>query len=381
VRNEDHSRRLESNGRAAAPVTEGSVALAGDHYENAGSGSLELAPVSAIIPTKGRPEELRMTVRSMLEGVALPSEVIIVDQSADRASYDAVHEEFQKARDRQSLLPRLEYAHEPSIAGVSAARNVGMSLAQEAIWLFLDDDVIMEPDFIKELMDAYSDPLSVDGVSGIITNYALMPITHRLWLWIFERGPFADPRQPLYWNAKTADITGNIKVPFFTGALMSFRAEAVRNVRFDEGAGACHCEDTDVCLLLGKNARLVIAPRARLAHMISQSAREKAHWIRMPTLSYAFLFRRHFSAKMSDRIQFYWLCAGLALMAGASSLRRFSLKPWRTFVASLRQGLNAGRAAVLAADAHSAAAGKMNLSPGISRDDSVSAGGMNGRSA
>ena len=74
-----------------------------------------------------------------------------------------------------------------------------MALAQEQIWLFLDDDVIMEPDFVKELMNAYADPAPVGGVSGIITNYALKPITHRVWLWIFERGPLADPRQPLYW--------------------------------------------------------------------------------------------------------------------------------------------------------------------------------------
>lgn len=381
MRNEGHSRRMESNGRAAASAADGSVGLLGVNDENVHSGSLELAPVSAIIPTKGRPEELRMTVRSMLAGVALPSELIVVDQSADRVSYDAVHEEFQKARNWQSLLPRLEYVHEPSIAGVSPARNLGMSLAQEAIWLFLDDDVILEPDFIKELMNAYRDAIHVDGVSGIITNYALKPITHRVWLWIFERGPFADPRQPLYWNAKTVATAGNIEVPFLTGALMSFRAEAIRNVRFDEGAGVCHCEDTDVCLLLGKSARLVISPRARLHHTISETAREKAHWIRLPTLAYAFLFRRHFSASLGDRMHFYWLCAGLALMAGASSLRRFSLEPWRTFAASLRQGLNAGRAAVFAADARGAAAGNIDLSAGMSRDESASAGGLNGRRA
>jgi len=233
--------------------------------------------------------------------------------------------------------------------------------------------VVMEPDFVKELMNVYSDPAPVDGVSGIITNYSLKPITHRAWLWIFERGPFADPRQPLYWNAKTVGLGGNIEVPFLTGALMSFRAEAIRNVRFDEGAGDCHCEDTDLCLLLGKSARLVIAPRARLEHMISPNVREKAHWIRLPTLSYAFLFRRHFSARMIDRLGFYWLCAGLALMAGASGLRRFSLEPWKTFVSAVEQGLAAGRASASAANGDGAAPGNKGLSPGKSGDRSAEA--------
>ena len=92
MRNEEQSRSLDSEVRDAASAAEGSVALAGVHDESVGAGSLELAPVSAIIPTKGRPEDLRLTVQSILEGIALPSELIVVDQSPDRRSYDAVAE-------------------------------------------------------------------------------------------------------------------------------------------------------------------------------------------------------------------------------------------------------------------------------------------------
>jgi GT2 family glycosyltransferase len=379
VGNDEHGRRLLSRELVAASTAEGSVATIGVHDEGVGSESLELAPVSAIIVTKGRPEELRRTVQTLLEGNVFPSEVIVVDQSTDQRGHDAVHEEFRKADNRRSFLPHLRYILEPSIRGISAARNAGMALAQEQIWLFLDDDVIMEPDFVKELMNAYADPAPVGGVSGIITNYALKPITHRVWLWIFARGPFADPRQPLYWNAKTLNREANVEVPFLTGALMSFRAEAMRNIRFDEGAGDCYCDDTDVCLVLGKNARLVIAPHARLQHLISPKAREAAHPIRRPAISQAFLFRRHFDARWVDRIRFYWFCAGLALMASMASLRRFSLEPWRTFVSALREGLSAGRESASAASV--AATGTMVVASGQSRDESASAGGMNGRTA
>jgi GT2 family glycosyltransferase len=379
VGNDEHGRRLLSRELVAASTAEGSVATIGVHDEGVGSESLELAPVSAIIVTKGRPEELRRTVQTLLEGNVFPSEVIVVDQSTDQRGHDAVHEEFRKVGNHRSLLPHLRYILEPSIRGISEARNAGMALAQEQIWLFLDDDVIMEPDFVKELMNAYADPAPVGGVSGIITNYALKPITHRVWLWIFERGPLADPRQPLYWNAKTLNETRNIEVPFLTGALMSFRAEAIRGFRFDDGAGICHCDDIDYCLQLGKNIRLVMAPRARLEHMISPKARGNAHWIRLPTLSYSFLYRRHFSARMADRIRFYWLCVGLVFWAATSSFRRFSLEPWRTFVSALREGLSAGRESASAASV--AATGTMVAASGRARDESASAGGMNGRTA
>jgi len=379
VRNEDHSRPLSAERLDATPVRESSVALLGLQDDDVSSGSLELVPMTAIIPTKGRSKDLRQTVQTMLAGIALPSELIIVDQSPDLLSYDAVHEEFDRARRRQSLLPHLKYVHNPSIRGLSAARNAGMALAHEAIWLFLDDDVIAEPNFVKELMRAYSDPVPVDGVSGIATNYRFPPIAYRAWIRIFARGPFADPRQPIYWNAAVLNGTEKIEVPILTGALMSFRADAIRNLRFDERAGDCQCEDADYCLLLGKSVRLVIAPRARLQHLISPKAREAAHPIRRPAISQAFLFRKHFDARRVDRVRFYWFCAGLAFMAGMAGLRRFSIEPWRTFVSALREGLSAGRASASAANG--AAHGVMGSASERPGDESASAGGMNGRTA
>jgi len=382
VRDEEYCFALSSAGPAlSAPAHAATLARAEDDSVNAKS--IVLAPVSAIIPTKGRAKDLRGTVKSLLEGNELPSELIIVDQSADRSSYDAVHDEFRKARIRQSLLPRLKYIHDPAIPGVSAARNVALSLAAEAIWLFLDDDVVMEPDFVKELMNAYAGPAAIDGVSGIITNYPLPAIAFRAWLWIFERGPFADPRQPIYWNANALIGAENIEVPILTSALMSMRADAVRGVQFDERAGVCQCEDTDYCLALGKNARLLIAPRARLQHLKSPAARPVAHPIQRPALSYAFLFRKHFDARLLDRIRFYWLCAGLALMAIMASVRRGSLEPWRTFACALPQGLAAGRES---ADAARRAASKptrvrTNSQSSVSRDEPMRGNGSNGRSA
>jgi len=305
---------------------------------------MQFAPVSAIIPTKNRPDDLRRTVQTLLEETVLPHEVIVVDQSLDKQSCDAVQEEFRRAGEHLPALPRLHYIHDTSIRGLSAARNAGMAVAEESIWLFLDDDVIIDPDFTKELMQAYSGRKPADGASGIITNYASPSLAYRLWTQIFIRGPYQDKRQPIYWNADDLNHSGVLlRVPMLSGGLMSFCSELIRHIPFDVRASDCQCEDFDYCILLGNDTRLVIVPSARLKHMASPQARQESHWIRRYALSYAFIYRKHFSSRLIDRVRYYWLHLGLGLIAATASLHRFSLEPWRTYVTSTQEGFAAAR--------------------------------------
>src|SRR5579863_1911680 len=106
-----------------------------------------------------------------------------------------------------------------------------MSAASGDIWLFFDDDVELEPEFIEELVGAYS--ADTAGVAGIMTNYRKYPLGRRLWERIFARGIFHDPRQELYWNADRLRNSQPIGVDRFTGAAMSFRASVLRELRWD----------------------------------------------------------------------------------------------------------------------------------------------------
>src|SRR5215472_10479248 len=100
--------------------------------------------VSVIIPTKNRSEDLRLT----LEGLAIqsrkPDEIIIVDQSP-----------IPSLRLSDFPIP-ITYIHDLRISGAATARNVAMDQASGEIWLFLDDDVILEPQYVEEIMLAYS---------------------------------------------------------------------------------------------------------------------------------------------------------------------------------------------------------------------------------
>jgi GT2 family glycosyltransferase len=301
-----------------------------------GSERAELARISAIIPTKNRPDDLRLTVRTLLEQILLPSQVIIVDQSEDEKSKQATEEEFARAKQAAKAVPELRYVHDSNIRGVSAARNRGIAEAQGTIWLFLDDDVLMERDFTRELLQVYSSHGDVDGVSGIITNYLPLPLLYRIWLSIFARGPFQEKRLPLYWKASELPSDKLYTVIGFTGALMSFRAEAARNATFD--IRVRDGEDVDYCLSMGKGRKFVVAPRVQLKHMRSPTGRVTESWVGKFAASQSFLYHKHWRDSLKSRICYGWLILGLLVAAGISAIRRFSLAPIQDGLNGLKMG-------------------------------------------
>src|SRR5260370_34076428 len=135
------------------------------------------------------------------------------------------------------------------------------------IWLFLDDDVCLEPDFVEGLVEVSREIRKASGVSGIITNYPRPPLAFRLWSGLFMRGAFHDERQPIYWNAERLRNSPPLRVHRFGGGLMSFRAEVIRGKYFDENLrGVSDGEDVDFCARLDPATILLITPRARPQH-------------------------------------------------------------------------------------------------------------------
>lgn len=292
-----------------------------------------LSSTSIIIPTKDRPQDLERTILTVLAQTLLPGEIIIVDQSADHESRCRVEQQLRQAPDRIREAVRLRYIQDSSITGLAAARNRAMGIASGDVWVFLDDDVVLEPDFLKELLKPYSEIPGLTGASGIITNYPLPPLWFRAWTALFRRGPFHDDRQSVYWRADRLRGAPPIPVTRFTGALMSFRASAVRDLRFDEHlSGVSEGEDVDFCCRMPVGSSLVISPRARLAHMKSPQGRMQDHWLRRTVLGSHFLYRKNWRHGLVNRICFLWLNIGCGLLATLASLRHGSFDPWRALL-------------------------------------------------
>jgi GT2 family glycosyltransferase len=100
--------------------------------------SSETVPVSAVIPTIGRPELLRRAIESIVECDPRPGEIAVVDQS-DSEEVAAVVEEFASFGARRIDDPR---------RGVPRARNVGLLEARHEVQLWTDDDCTVATDWV-----------------------------------------------------------------------------------------------------------------------------------------------------------------------------------------------------------------------------------------
>lgn len=295
-----------------------------------------LPSLSIIIPTKNRPSDLKLTVESVLRQSVRPTELIIVDQSQSDESKRQVERLYAEAPPLVRETIRLSYIWDAGISGLPFARNRGMEITQGDIRLFLDDDVVLEPNFLEELLTVYEQHPYVSGVSGIITNYRRPSWAYRLWASMFVRGPFHDERQPIYWKADRLREAEPIRVTKFTGALMSFRADAIQGHRFH--GGILDGEEVDFCRRLGSDAVLLIAPRARLVHRTSPIGRSQGHWLRGSGQSSYYLYHRNWRTGFRNFVSFAWLNLGLGLAALLASARRGSLAPWRALRDGAREG-------------------------------------------
>ncbi len=103
--------------------------------------------VSAIICTRNRGDKIASAVTSVL-GCDHPSfDLTIIDQSTDDLTRDAV-------ATISATDPRLRYVHSTE-PGLSRAYNNGVRRTTGEILVFTDDDCLVEPDWITNIVKAF----------------------------------------------------------------------------------------------------------------------------------------------------------------------------------------------------------------------------------
>lgn len=288
----------------------------------------------AMVPTKDRPEDLRRTLAALSRLRRLPQEVIVVDQSGDECSAEVTQQVWERSV-RLCAEVRLRHDRAPEINGVPAARNHAIALAEasptrpgrRAVWWFLDDDVEMAPDFSEKLLAAYRGHPFAAGISGVITNYPPAPRAARAWNALFRRGPFHDPRQPIYWRAHAGQALAARRVGYFTGAAMSFRAEVLCGFRNPDARPGCP-RDEDVCFCeevarrLAPGQYFLVAPAARLAHYRSPVACDRDDWLGAEIEGMRHLYRTYWRRGWWSRVCYGWLRVGYGVLSARARLRR-----------------------------------------------------------
>lgn len=118
----------------------------------------ELSKVSIIIPTLNRASSLARTLGFISKSSILPDEVIIIDQSPIDTA-----EKIKELCDSQTLKIKYIHVTEPSS---SKSRNIGLELCKNDIAIFMDDDVDIGIDTIRNILILFRNN-SISMVGGI----------------------------------------------------------------------------------------------------------------------------------------------------------------------------------------------------------------------
>lgn len=266
--------------------------------------------LSIVICTKDRQESLIRCLSSIFSQSYLPFEIIIVDDG--QLNKDLIYNLIDKHGINFKYLKKEQ-------PGVALSRNYSIDYIEGDTVLFLDDDVILDPEYITGIMDVYQTDHEneIFGVTGVVR------VTYRAGILPFLRFFCLDGKKPgtilPSGNGvlvRYGDINRPIEVKWLPGFNMSYRKEVLYKYRFDpqytgNGWGG---EDRDFSFRLSKSHKLVATPKASLIHCKDPSGRShNRRFGYMETHHFFYFFKKNMPKDIFHYLAVSWAITGILI--------------------------------------------------------------------
>lgn len=211
-------------------------------------------------------------LRRCLEAISPEFEVIVVDNASADGSPEMVENDF----------PSVHLIKNHANRGFGAANNQAAAVATGSLILYLNSDAYAFPHAIADLAEVFEDP-SVSAAGGMLLNMdgTLQTSTaNRLTLWaVFCEQFWLEKLLPKvklfspYWNTHELVRTdGPSETPQVMGACLMTRHS---HIKWDERF-FLYCEDTDLCLRLSGQGKILYVPYAKFTHELGSSSKNRA---------------------------------------------------------------------------------------------------------
>jgi glycosyltransferase involved in cell wall biosynthesis len=296
--------------------------------------------ISAVIPTKNRPDDLERAVQSVLEQTRIPDELVIIDQSDDDLSKNVVHELINAADKKLELI----YVLDSEIAGLIPAKRASLDYSSGDLVCFLEDDIVLEAGYLKAMETAFLNKPEMLGSCGLVTEGAKTNSVYLFLFHLFHRGIFRDKRVGLHGKAGSAgkDL---IQSNFLSGGLSAYRREVFEVIKFDTVNDFFMLEDVDFSTRAVKHFgpdRFFINPNARLVHNMSPTNRSRLgpRWERKAR-EFILFYKKH-RDQTAALLNLIWLFIGLTVESMYSAVRLLHPGPVTGLVRGMYMGVNQG---------------------------------------
>ncbi len=283
--------------------------------------------VSVVLPTMNRGEDMRAFLDSLRAQTVRPDELVVVDAG------ESVESILQAGLEGSGI--RLVYTS--SEPGTSLQRNVGIDLASGAYIFFLDDDMVLEPDYVERSLEAFS--LSMDPpVGGVMGSQINIPPDSRFKRRVYHLFGIAHTAPgddcQLYVGGGVrwlADPSRVVPIPAAATGRVAYRAECLVEERFSEFLpGYTFAEDVELAVRIAKHWSIVHQPAARLDHRHSAAGRV-GYGDRISRVMYSrfYFFTQHREKSLRNLAAFAWSHTGETAQLAAVGLfkRKTGLAP------------------------------------------------------
>jgi len=285
--------------------------------------------ISVIIPTKDRVDDVIACLESILVQTVPPDEILVVDGS-DTENLNA------EVKLRFSGNAKIKYIH--TKPGLTRQRNIGVNASSGDIIVFVDDDVVLEKDCLKEIVhvfDAY--PENIGGVtanvvercqiedklsfSGKLKDAIARFLQSVFFLTKWGNGKFQLSGFPTLIKSGTVDKITCCE--FLFGHCMAFRKELFNEFRFNEDLYECrYAEDDEFAYRVSRKYKNIYTPNAKAVHNSSPIERNPYKRNKGLIINRLCYFKKILPQDPRHNLAFYWSVIGLFLWEIIATIRK-----------------------------------------------------------
>lgn len=271
--------------------------------------------ISVVISTFERVKYVNQLLLSIKEQTFLPNEIIIVDSSNENISYN--YPAGLKVRKVYSKVAQLTYQ-----------RNLGVKNTECDLILHIDDDVILESNYIENILNTFDKYNDIDVVGGYIlnewdkTNFRNSKVVRLLNYLGFSSGSLlpgsvSDSGIFIELQGLKKEV-GIYKTDFISGTSFAVRSRVYKKYNHPENINKYGGEDKVFSRMISKDFQLVINTNARLIHLFAQSGnRDSDYTSYKNTVRFNIYIQKNFPKVHSSTVvlRAYYFLLGINLIA------------------------------------------------------------------
>ena len=283
--------------------------------------------ISIIIVTYNRPGDLNDCLNSILIQSCPPYEVIIIDNSTNKETKKLAEKKKGEFIKNNILLKYVRNEKENSL---TVARNIGVRNATGKIICFLDDDIVLDENYLEEIKKTYNNHPDVLGVHGYIAQEKPAKIRNFLYknFFLYHLEENRCRVLPSTCVVYPLEPKGIISCQWLPGA-STYRKGIFQEFSFDENLKKySDGEDLEFSYQVFKKYpnSLFITPYARLIHKASPAGRTIGkELISMREVYSLYLFYKLIPQTIKNKIIYLWSRIGKIILNIISSIFKLSL--------------------------------------------------------